>query len=501
MPNTIAYLALFSWPIVALVLFRLLPLQKALVWAIVGGHLLLPSATYIKLPMLPAIDKTLVTAVSALLLCATFGPRETASRDLSARTGRQIVLGLVTLVVVSPILTVLQNTEPVIDGRVFLPGLRLYDSFGLISQVLVSLIPFWLGFRYLHSRDGHRAILEALALGGLIYTFPVLFEVRISPQLHNWIYGFFPHEFAQHIRAGGFRPVVFLSHGLMVGIFLCIAVIASIALFREARREGRTAYGWVFAAAWLMIALFLSKNLGALMIAAGFAGATFFLGRRPQVALAVTVAAIVMFYPMLRGAGWIPVDEVHSYVLSINEDRAGSLKFRLDNEDALLDHANQKPLAGWGGWGRHALFDPETGEMTSTTDGTWIGLIGVFGWLGYVGRFGLLTIPILFFALRRKTSEPSYLVPGLIMVLCAALVDLLPNSGLVNYVWLMAGAVTGYVLWRDQSATEGTKDAQASQPSEGFLFAEPERATWLMQDEARQQKRRSRSADHPGSAR
>ena len=45
MPNIIAYLALFSWPIVAILLFRLLPLQKALVWTIIGGYLLLPNRT------------------------------------------------------------------------------------------------------------------------------------------------------------------------------------------------------------------------------------------------------------------------------------------------------------------------------------------------------------------------------------------------------------------------------------------------------------------------
>ena len=72
----------------------------------------------------------------------------------------------------------------------------------------------------------------------------------------------------------------------------------------------------------------------------------------PVPAFAIVVAVIVMFYPMLRGAGWIPVDTVYNMALSISEERAASLKFRLDNEDALLTHANQKPLAGWGSWGR-----------------------------------------------------------------------------------------------------------------------------------------------------
>ena len=243
------------------------------------------------------------------------------------------------------------------------------------------------------------------------------------------------------------------------------------------------------AAVWLLAVLFLSKNLGAMIEAVIFAAAVFLLGRRAQIVLAVAVAAIVMFYPMLRGAGWIPVDAFHDYVASIDPDRAASLKFRLDNEDELLAHANEKPLVGWGGWGRHALHDPETGAMTSTTDGTWIGLIGVYGWLGYIGSFGLLTAPILFYAIRRKPSGFSYASSGVIMALCATLIDLLPNSGLVNYVWLMAGAVAGAVLWRDQNAKNEPGGAKSLTPN---VFAQPARAAWLMAEEAEPTQRRTR---------
>lgn len=478
MPNAFAYLVLLSFPLVAVVLFRVLPLQRALIWTIISGHLLLPSSTSIKIPMLPALDRALVPAVSALVLCALMAPKMRVSPDLTARTGRQVVFLLLALVLLTPFLTVLQNTDPMVDGRLFLPGLRLYDGFSMISQIVVNLIPLWLGVRYLNTREGHRALLEAIVISGVVYTFPALLEIRISPQLHNWIYGFFPHDFVQHIRDGGFRPVVLLNHGLMVGIYFCMAVISAAVLYREARREGRSAWRWMVALLWLTGVLYLSKSLGALVLAVLFALAVLLFGRRLQMGIALAVAVIVMFYPMLRGAGWIPVDAVYEAALSISEDRAASLKFRLDNEDALLTHANEKPLAGWGSWGRNQLYDPLTGEMISTTDGIWIIFIGMFGWVGYIGRFGLLTVPTLFFALRQRSFGPSLITPGLIMVLSADLVDLLPNAGLVNYVWLMAGAVTGYVLWRDPRE-DG--EAAAAQPG---AFAAPldARAGWLMPD-------------------
>jgi hypothetical protein len=500
MPNLFAYLVLLSSPLAAVVLFRVLSLERALIWTIIGGHLLLPSETSIKFPMIPAIDRALIPAVMALMLCLLMAPKSQPSMDGAARFGRQILLCLLLLVLVTPILTVLYNTDPIIDGRVFLPGLRLYDAFGLISVIVVALIPFWLGVRYLNTPAGHRALLEALVFGGLAYSIPALFEVRMSPQLHLWIFGFFPHDFIQHIRDGGFRPVVFLNHGLMVGIFFCMSVIASAVLYKEARRLGKPAFWWLAAMLWLFFSLYLSKTLGAFAIAILATAAVLFLGPRLQVMLSVAIALIVLLYPMLRGAGWIPVDAIHELALDISEDRASSLKFRLDNEDALLEKANLKPITGWGSWGRNALYDPETGRMTSITDGIWLIFIGVYGWLGYIGRFGLLTVPIILYALRRKTFGPSLIAPGMVVLLSALLIDLLPNAGLVNYVWLIAGAVAGLVVWNrapsDDAAVESTgKDGSAFGLPGGY------RAAWLMTDNAAPPNRRQRRSELGGKAR
>lgn len=486
MPNVFAYLVLFASPLVAVALFRALTLERALAWTIIGGHLFLPSETFIKFPMVPAIDKHLVPAITALVLCLFMSPKLVAPQEAPARFGRQILVGLLLLVVVTPVLTVLSNTDPIIDGRIFLPGLRLYDAWGLISQILVALLPFWLGLRYLNTLKGHRALLEAFAIGGLVYTIPALIEVRLSPQLHTWVYGFFPADFVQHIRAGGFRPVVFLNHGLMVGIFFCLSIISAAILFREARREGRLAFPWLAATLWLLVVLYLCKSLGALIIAVPSALIVLLLGRSLQVVLSVVVAFVVMFYPMLRGAGWIPVNAAYELALSIDEERAASLKFRLDNEDALLTKANLKPLAGWGSWGRNAIFDPETGRMTSITDGIWLIFIGVYGWLGYIGRFGLLTVPILLYALRRKVLGPSMIPPGMTVLLAAMLIDLLPNAGLVNYVWLAAGAIAGLVVVRSPKDIAETEGAAGPEPSGG-------RASWLMPEVRPPQKRQKRS--------
>ncbi|MBA3908696.1 MAG: hypothetical protein C0524_02185 [Rhodobacter sp.] len=454
MPNAFAYFMLISWPVVTLALFRVLPLQNAVVWSLLGGYLILPSATVIDLPVLPNLDKTMVSSLSTLALSMIYASKAGLARDWAGKSGRLVIVALTGLLIATPLVTVLQNSEPIISGPRFIPGLGLYDAISTIVAVMISIVPFWIGLRYLNTREAHKTLLKAFVFGALIYSLPALAEVRLSPQLHTWVYGFFPHDFAQHIRAGGFRPIVFLSHGLMLGIFLCMALVSALTLWREALRDGQIASGWLIAAIWLAIILFVSKNLAALGIAAVLSTLAVFTGRRVQTTFAMVVAAVVVFYPMLRGAGMIPVDAVYEFAKSVDEERAESLKFRLENEDALLEHANKKPLFGWGSWGRNQLYDPDTGKMVSVTDGAWVILIGTYGWLGYVAHFGLLTLPIVFYVIRHNKFGPSLITPGLMLVLSATLIDQIPNAGLVSYVWLIAGGLTGYVLWRPDVAAQ-----------------------------------------------
>lgn len=73
-----------------------------------------------------------------------------------------------------------------------------------------------------------------LVIAGLIYTVPMLYEIRMSPQLHTIFYGYFPHSFGQQARGGGFRPVVFMGHGLLVG-FLRLSSCYQLLLCGELR--------------------------------------------------------------------------------------------------------------------------------------------------------------------------------------------------------------------------------------------------------------------------
>jgi hypothetical protein len=73
--NLITVLALLSWPIVALWLYKTQPIGRAMLWTILGGYLLLPVGAYLKIPMVPQFDKSSIPTFAALLGCTVVGKR------------------------------------------------------------------------------------------------------------------------------------------------------------------------------------------------------------------------------------------------------------------------------------------------------------------------------------------------------------------------------------------------------------------------------------------
>lgn len=490
MPNLTAYIVLFMWPLVTMVLFRATSPERALIWTILGAYLFLPVRPIIDFPMLPPINKTTVATLGALvgalvvrrgweMPAVVAGPAVPAGRvgpvlhsrfpartagtgeatglppgraagaagQASPRVGDRPLLsrgwisGLIGLAVFGAVMTTLTNGDPVPAGPYFLPAMRAYDTVSMVLNTVVTLVPFVLGWAFLGRSGAQRSILAAFAIGGALYAPLMLFEVRMSPKLNVMLFGFFPHDFFQHMRSGGFRPIVFLPHGLWVGIFMAMAVLSSLALWRlpAAGRRDTGRLVWLLLGMGLLGVLVLAKSLGALVIALVLGSVVLFGGRRLAVLVAAGLAMLVLVYPMARGAGLVPVTTVTELAASVDAERAESLSFRLKNEDVLLEKANQRAAFGWGGWARGLIFD-QWGNRVSVSDGAWIIEMNGRGWVGYLAKFGLLCLPLCLLALRRGYGPET---PFLGVVLAANLLDLLPNATLEMITWLLAGAVAG----------------------------------------------------------
>jgi hypothetical protein len=96
--------------------------------------------------------------------------------------------------------------------------LGVYDGLSQsLEQTIVWGVPYWIGRAYFTDFKALRDLALGIVIGGLIYVPFCLVEMRFSPQWHTWSYGYFQHDFTQVFRFGGYRPVVFMEHGLAVG--------------------------------------------------------------------------------------------------------------------------------------------------------------------------------------------------------------------------------------------------------------------------------------------
>jgi len=436
MPNTFAYGALLIWPLVTFAIFAILRPNQAVIWSLLAGYLFLPVKTSFDFPGVPALDKTSIVNLSTFLAAILYtGPR--AVRAPQEWWINVLMIGYVA----SPILTIFGNSDALIYGDLLIPGLKLYDAFSSGAYKAIDLLPLLIGYNLLRTPKGQHEILRAIVIASLGYSLLMLVEIRLSPQLHRWIYGFFPHSFDQQMRGDGFRPVVFLGHGLLVAIFAAISIAAAAYLARmRVRLFGISSWWWL---AYLLIVLMLCKSLGALILAVAAAGMTLFMNRKLIRIICASAALIVLTYPALRGSDSIPVQPIADYVAHYSEERAASFQTRIDNEDQLLARANQRPWFGWGGYGRNRVFNEETGKDISITDGMWIIIVGTYGWIGYIFTFGLLCIPIIISSAKKF----NYLAnSGFVdMLLVINLFDILLNSSLSPLTWLMAGSAVPFI--------------------------------------------------------
>ena len=167
---------------------------------------------------------------------------------------------------------------------------------------------------------------------------------------------------------------------------------------------------------------------------------------RIQLRVALVFATIALSYPMLRMAELVPTKQILEMADSISADRASSLELRFENEEGLMARASQRLLFGWGRWGRSCVYDEASGKDISFTDGRWIIVIGSFGLFGFFTEFGLLALPIFraASALRfAKSPQDKIYLSALSLILAVNIFDLVPNSGLTSWTWLMAGALLG----------------------------------------------------------
>ena len=207
--NWFATLALLAWPIVALWLYRTRPVNQATLWTILGA---LTAASrgrqHQACRRYPAAGQDFDTVP-----CCSCGMFLHCRRRLRFWNGFGLAEVLLLMLLIGPFVSSELNADPVVSGSLFLPSLGAYDGLSAIVAQLLFLLPFFLGRQLLRNSADIEEILRTLIIAGLLYSLPMLFEIRMSPQLHYWFYGYRPFGFDTQMRYGGFRPTVFMETG------------------------------------------------------------------------------------------------------------------------------------------------------------------------------------------------------------------------------------------------------------------------------------------------
>jgi hypothetical protein len=420
-------IALFGWIPLVILSFTLFPPRKAVIAAYLVGWLLLPVATY-DLPGFPDYGKGSATNVGVALGALIFDTARV--RRLRWRWLDWAVL----VFCISPFLSSMSN------------GLGLYDGISTsLAQFITWGIPYAVGRAYFADGPGLEALALGVVIGGLCYVPLCLWEIRMSPQLHYQLYGYSQHSFGQTIRGGGYRPMVFLQHGLAVGLWMAAASVVAFAVWRWSGRKRLLNQPMALVALGILATSVLCKSTGATALLFGGLAVMWWTRRRSSPLAFYALGLLPFVFIPLRATGLWTGEDLVDTVAQVLPDRAQSLGWRFDAENLLSARARERWFLGWGGWGRSAVRVGEEFDIEVVTDSLWILVFGKQGALGLVAALCMLVLPVVTFARAcpRKLWRHPRVAPALAlaMALSSYMIDNLFNDMPNPLYMLIAGGL------------------------------------------------------------
>jgi hypothetical protein len=441
--NFFAYVMLFSWPLFGIAFFAMFPPRWACAITLIGGEMFLPANFSVHFHGLLPLDKDLMVSLAAFIGCLVVRPGVILRGNKSGRGYFVFIL----ILIVGSYFTVQTNPDPIPVGYTHrvLPALTFHDFLSMSMQHILYWWPaFLLGRKLFTKTEDLEVLCIVFTVGGLIYSLFIFVELKMSPQFLRWFYGYGVASFEQTIRGGGYRPSVFMNHGLTLARFMLVSLLAAIGLAQARIQLFGVPARWL--AIYLALVLVACHSAGAIVSAVLFVPPLLWARTRSQARYASLFAWFVLLYPLLRFYDLTPVDSIVGFFnATLGAERAGSLAFRLVNERELLGRAAERPWFGWGGYARQVIFLP-WGAPKTIGDGQWIEALGYSGVVGLVGTFGLMIFPMLGFARRldRLASRRGAKLGAAVLFIGGVYVfDLIPNSSVAPYLLMTAGAMAG----------------------------------------------------------
>ncbi|MEM8737019.1 MAG: O-antigen ligase domain-containing protein [Planctomycetota bacterium] len=390
----LATTALWGMVPVVLVLFLFLPPRRAVLVSMIGAWLFLPQLA-ISMQLVPDYTKMTATCYGIILGALLLDPE---SRVLKFKP---LWIDLPILVwCVCPFFTSISNDLGAYDGASAVVGRMIKDG-----------LPYLIGRLYFRTLEDVKDFALGIVLGGIVYVPFCLYEIRMSPHLHEMLYGFRPFsDWAQAKRWGGFRPTVFMKHGLAVGVWMTTTAAMAFWLWRTRSMKQVLGVPMLVIVPVMVLTAVLCKAAGAIILFSGIMAAMLavrFFGTKK---LMMGLVILVPVFLGLRATQVFTGTDLAVWIegnVPLMEQRAKSLRFRMDHENAIVQRAYERPLLGWGGWSR--AFDTYLEEYRSfaVPDSLWVRTFGQNGVVGLTALYSLYLVPLWLLLRKLKAKEWS----------------------------------------------------------------------------------------------
>jgi len=316
-----------------------------------------------------------------------------------------------------------------------------------IYRVLGLGVPYLLGRLYFQDEEGHCELSIGIIVGVLIYVPLCLYEIRMSPSLHAIVYGFAQHSFLQTIRFGGYRPMVFMHHGLMVALWLAAGSLLTFILWKSRTLIRAFGIPAPFLFAIIVTTTVLAKSTGALLLLA-IAILLYYearLTKRHWMFLLLCISPLL--YVTTRTMDLWHGEGLLEAVKEWSPEREQSLAFRFNSEKRLIQSMGPQFLYGKGPIALTAVTGDEGQRESVVVDSLWIIEFSSNGFLALLSLTLALSVPILA-VLRnlgpRATAHGAQSCTfGLSLVALMFLLDCMVNAMVNPVYFIVLGGLAG----------------------------------------------------------
>lgn len=427
LPTYGVLLAMLGWILFVWGYFRFLPAAVAMVAAFMTGWMFLPVIDLGASGVLNELNKIMFTCGVVALFVLVFDTK----RIWTLRPSWYDLPILIWCLV--PFAVSLVN------------GLGAYDGvLASFARCATWGVPYVLGRMYLSELPGQRTLVLGLVIAGLLYIPLCVVEIFAGPVLHKLVYGYLQVGWEHAERFGGWRPVVFMESGLMTALFMTSATLCGFWILKTEVHRPRQRNWLILGVVALLVTTLWLKSVNAWVLLALGIVLLSFAGHRLGSLLMLSAGVAVLLFVVFRAGGvWSGSGLPETTKALVGPDRAGSVEYRLEQENLMAEKVRQQPMLGWGGWNRYRVEDPIRGGLT-VVDSLWIKAFGESGYIGLLSVFLVMLLPV-FRYLRQfpsttHTQGPAFVLAVLLVIYA---VDSCLNA-MVNPIFMLAaGGLSG----------------------------------------------------------